>query len=193
MTERPPRPRFTGVDTYIDSKGRYTYRFPSDWLRYEIDPSLEGVMFSPVRSDDPKTWFSSFARLLEIAAVAEDAPLLRGAVNDGIRQLPGAQIEHEYEAAYGNLLKFERVFTFSEGQDVRKRKLWILYVEKWQIVLTYQGESPGEWEYWLPMGNYCLNSFNVPPELWYATDRDLNKPGTPFDADRVRRGRGGAA
>ncbi|HWQ11380.1 MAG TPA: hypothetical protein VNL77_01200 [Roseiflexaceae bacterium] len=192
MTERPPRPRWTGIDTYIDPHGRYTFRFPSDWYRFELDPGVEGVMFSPEPSE-PQTYLSSWIRKLETHVVAEDLPVLRGGVAEGLSQLPGCAVESEQDGTYGNLIKFERVFTFRDGQAVRKRKIWILYVDYWQIVLTYQGSSPEEWEYWLPMGNYAFFHFNIPPELWFATDRDLNKPGEAQAKARVPRGRNGKA
>jgi uncharacterized protein YndB with AHSA1/START domain len=56
-TARPPRPRFIGVDTYCDPHGRFTFRYPTDWHRFELDNGLEGVLFSPER-EDPKTFFA---------------------------------------------------------------------------------------------------------------------------------------
>ena len=44
---------------------------------------------------------------------------------------------------------------------MRKRKQWLLYVDIWLIVLTWQGSSPEEYEYWLPMGNYAFATFNL--------------------------------
>ena len=37
-------------------------------------------------------------------------------------------------------------------------------------VVVFQGETPEEYHYWLPMGNYCFTSFQLPMALWYATD-----------------------
>jgi hypothetical protein len=188
MTERPARPRWTGIDTYVDPHGRFHYRVPLDWHRFELDNGLEGVMFSP-QAENPQTYFSSWARKLDEHIVAEDLPVLRTGVAEGLRQLPECRIESEDEGTYGNLLKFERIFTFRDGDAVRKRKIWILYVDYWQIVLTYQGESPEEWEYWLPMGNYAFMHFTIPQELWFATDRDLTKVSVPQATERVPRGR----
>jgi hypothetical protein len=187
-TARPPRPRFIGVDTYCDPHGRFTFRYPTDWHRFELDHGLEGVLFSPER-EDPKTFFSAWVRQLEAEAVAEDLPLLQKGIADGLAQLPECVIESSSDDTYGNLIKFERIYTFRDGDDVRKRKVWIMYVAQWQIVLTYQGRTPEEWEYWLPMGNYAFALFSIPPELWFATDRDLTKKTGLPKKEKVRRGR----
>lgn len=148
-TERPPRPRFIGVDTYADPHGRFTFRYPSDWYRFALDNGLEGVLFSPER-ENPQTFFSAWVRRLDAEAVAEDLPLLQKGVAEGLAQLPQCVVESSSDDTYGNLIKFERIYTFRDGDDTRKRKVWIMYVAQWQIVLTYQGRTPEEWEYWLP-------------------------------------------
>jgi hypothetical protein len=188
MTERPPRPQWTGVDTYADTKGRFTFRFPINWHRFELDNGLEGVLFSPEQSD-PQTYISAWVKELETSVVLEDEPVLREGVGLGLEQLSESAIESEENSSYGNLLKFERVYTFHDGVATRKRKVWLMFVDRWQIVLTYQGSSPEEYEYWLPMGNYAFFHFIIPPELWFATDRDLNKASPVPEPERVKRGR----
>jgi hypothetical protein len=172
---RPPRPRFTGVDTFSDVHGRYQFRFPTDWARYELDGHPEGVMFSPYPNlESPKTFISAYAVPLEFDVVAEDLGDLAVAVHEGLQQFDGLNVEHEADDALSNLLKFDRTFTFREGEAVRKRHTWILYVGTWQIVFTYQGESVEDYEYWLPMGNTMFFHVKIPDALWFATDRDLN-------------------
>ena len=188
MIERPARPRWTGINTYADAKGRFTYRVPLDWHRFELDNGLDGVMFS-YQAEDPQTYFSSWVRKLDTSVVAEDLPVLRSGVSDGLAQLPETEILSSEEGTYGNMIKFERIFTFRDGGAIRKRRIWILYVDYWQIVLTYQGESPEEWEYWLPVGNYAFMHFTVPEALWFATDRDLTKAATSTKQPRVPRGK----
>ncbi len=173
--DRPPRPRFTGVDTFIDPKGRYQFRFADDWIYYELDGHPEGVMYSPYPNQvTPKTFVSAYATPLEFEVVAEDMADLSAAVQEGLQQFPGLSIEQSADDAYGNLLKFDRTFTFQDGDAVRKRHTWILYVSTWQIVFAYQGESVEDYEYWLPMGNTMFFHVKIPDALWFATDRDLN-------------------
>lgn len=170
MTTRQP-PRFYGVTTYQDPLGRYSFRFPTDWLQFDLE-GRDGIRVAP-RSDDPETWFTAWVVPLEEPAVAEDLETLRAGVADGLARLAECKVESESEIVLGNLIRFERVFTFRDGEAVRKRKFWILYVDKWLIMLTWQGSSEEEFEYWLPMANYAFATFNIPEALWFATDREL--------------------
>ncbi len=172
MAERQP-PRFRGVRVYQDPMGRFTCRYPSDWHQFDLDDNREGVMFSP-EAHDPKTWYSVWVSRLDEAVVAEDLEDLRQGVNEGLSQLAECKVESESEDVLGNLIKFERIFTFREDDAIRKRKFWILYVDKWLMVLTWQGSSPEEYKYWYPMANYFFMTFNLPEVLWFATDRDLS-------------------
>jgi hypothetical protein len=135
-------------------------------------PDREGVMFSPPVGD-PYTSFSAWVSKLDESIVAEDLDDLRAGVNEGLTELPECQVEAGSESVLSNLIKFERVFTFREDGATRKRKVWLLYVDTWLIVLTWQGSSPDEYAYWLPMANYSFATFNLPEALWFATDRDL--------------------
>jgi len=170
MTQRPP-PRFTGVTTYQDPKGRYSLRFPTDWQRYDLE-GREGIRYAP-RTDDPDTWFTAWVSKLEEKVVAEDLDDLKAGVQEGLEQLTDCVVASESDVVLGNLIKFERIFTFRENGAIRKRTVWLLYVDVWLISLTWQGSSEEEYEYWLPMANYAYATFNLPEALWFATDRDL--------------------
>jgi hypothetical protein len=172
MTKRPG-PRFTGVRTHIDPRGRFTFRYPTHWHSFELEEDRDGVMYSPA-ANNPQTYFAAWVTQLEDSVVAEDFDDLLAGIADGLNSLPGVEIEEQSNDFFGNLLKFERILTFDDNGTRRKRRVWLLYVDIWQIVLTYQGETPEEYDYWISMGNYCFNSFNLPQELWFATDRELN-------------------
>jgi len=172
---RPPRPQFTGVDTFVDGQGRYQFRFAADWAKYELEGHPEGVLFSPYPSlASPKTFVSAYAEPLEFEVVAEDLRDLSDAVRAGLEQFDALTIEHQADDSFGNLLKVDRTFSFREGEAVRKRHTWILYVGQWQIVFAYQGESIEDYDYWLPMGNTMFFHIQIPESFWFATDRDLN-------------------
>ena len=183
MTTKRPGPKFTGVDTYRDPQGRFFFRFPSDWHRYELQDGREGVLFSP-QAANPQTWFAAWAEDLKEHVVAEDLNVLRKGVDQGLSELKNVQVESASDVTMGNLIKFERIFTFEDNGQTRKWKQWLLYVDHWLMVVTYQGENPEEWEYWLPMGNYSFAFFNFPEALWFMVDRDLAaqraKDQTPF-------------
>src|SRR4051794_16582345 len=171
MTNRQP-PRFYGVRTYQDPIGRFTFRYPTGWYDYELEDNRQGIMYSP-EATDPQTWFAVWSTELDEHAVAEDVDLLREGVDEGLAQLPESNVEQASEEVLGNLIKFERIYTFLEGDVRRKRKVFILYVQRWLLVFTWQGENEEEYDYWFPLGNYSFNTLNLAPELWFATDRDL--------------------
>lgn len=170
MVERQP-PRFRGVTTFQDRLGRFSFRYPTDWYRYDLE-GRDGIRVVPI-AEDPDTWFTAWVVPLDQAAVAEDLEDLKLGLTEGLNQLEECQVVSESDITLGNLIKFEREFTFREDGVVRKRKFWILYVDKWQIMLTWQGRNEDEFEYWLPMANYAFATFNLPEALWFATDRDL--------------------
>lgn len=179
MTDRPA-PRFTGVDTYIDPQGRFNFRYPSDWHRFALRDNREGVMVSP-EAENPQTWFSVWITDLKEKVVAEDLKLLRKSVNEGIQQLTDAQIEFSKDDALGNLVKFERIFTFKDGETTRKWRQWLMYVDHWLMVVTYQGATPEEYDHWYNMVNYSFAMFNLPEALWFAVDRDLTGQKKPVE------------
>ncbi|MBA3943254.1 MAG: hypothetical protein H0X37_01675 [Herpetosiphonaceae bacterium] len=172
MRERRPA-HFIGVRTYEDPKGRFYFRYPTDWAEFELDDNREGIMYVP-EAEDLVTNFSAWVSELDHPVVAEDLEDLRQGVDAGLASLTECNVEAESQDALGNLVKFERIFTFHEGDAIRKRKLWILYVDKWLIVLTFQGYSEEAYDHWLAMANYSFDTFNIPAELWFSVDRDLS-------------------
>jgi hypothetical protein len=172
MTERPP-PRYYGVTTYRDPLGRFSFQYPTTWHRFELEDQREGLMVSP-EAENPQTWFSVWISKLDFNVVAEDLEDLKSGVEEGLLKLPDCNIESATDDALSNLLKFERIYTFRDGGVTRKRKVWLLYVDTWLMVVTYQGATEEEYAYWLPMGNYSFFRFDLPQTLWFATDRDLS-------------------
>lgn len=170
MSTRQP-PRFSGVETYADRMGRFNFRFPTTWERFDIE-GREGALFAP-NPQDMDTHIAAWVIELEHPVVAEDLETLHDGVAEGIAQLSDAQVEEANDNVYGNLVKFERVLTFRQGENRIKRKFWLHYVDKWLMSLTWQGSSPDEYEYWLAMANYSFATFNIPNELWFNVDPDL--------------------
>lgn len=170
--ERPYPPRFRGVTTYRDPMGRFAFRYPSDWNSFELADDREGTLFSP-EDEPPATYFAAWIGKLDEHVVAEDMETLREGIEEGLAQLPEYSNEESHDDTYGNLVKFERIYTFRDGDTIRKRRVWMMYIDVWQLVLVFQGANPDEYKYWLPMGNYSFSTFELPQELWFATDRDL--------------------
>jgi hypothetical protein len=170
--ERENPPRFRGVTTHRDPLGRFSFRYPSTWNQFDLTEDREGVLFSP-ESSEPATYFAAWVSELPEHVVAEDASVLAAGVAEGLSELDSCTVLESRDDVLSNLVKFERIYTFSENGSVRKRRVWMLYVDTWQIVLVYQGSSPEEYDYWISMGNYAFSTFELPQELWFATDRDL--------------------
>lgn len=170
MTARQP-PQFSGVDTYQDPLGRFSFRFPTHWHRFDLE-GREGVMYRPMLEDE-HTSLTAWVSRLEHAVVAEDLADLRTGIGEGLATLPGCHVEAESEVVLGNLIKFERIYTYLDQGIRRKRKVWIMYVDTWLMVLAWQGRDEEEYEYWLAMVNYTFHFFTIPEALWFATDRDL--------------------
>ena len=134
-------------------------------------------MFSP-QAEDPQTWFSIWAARMPDPILAEDLDVLREGVNEGLRQLNSLHVLFESEDAFGDLCRFERIYTFQDGELTPKRRVWILYVYTWQFVLMAQGASAEEYQYWYPMLSDFFDTFDLAPELWFAANRELiERPG----------------
>ncbi len=199
MTQRDT-PKFTGISTYRDPLGRFSIRYPSDWNMFEIRegvparrgklrkarvanskrlateanplPVREGIGFSP-DPEDTHTAFTMWVSPLAEAVVAEDFAELRQGVDAGLEALEDCQVESADDDILSNLIKFERIYTFREGGETRKRKQWLLYVDTWLMCLTWQGSSPETYSYWLAMANQSFLTFELPHGLWFAVDREL--------------------
>jgi hypothetical protein len=173
MSDERPGPFFTSLHQYRDKLGRFSIRIPGDWEEFDLEDDREGVLFSP-QKDAPSTYVAVWVSQLDGEhVVAEDLDVLREGVEEGLQQLDGIDIIDSKDDAISNLIKFERTYEFNEGDVRRKRRVWMLYVDTWSMVVIYQGETPAEYDYWLPMGNYSLGTFNIPEALWFATDREL--------------------
>ena len=147
---RTGRPRFTGVHTYDDPQGRFQFRYPWDWEESELDDDLDGVIVRP-EVDEDATYVAIWAKALETSVVAEDLPELKSGFDQGLLQLPDAEILKAEENTYNNIVKVEREFTFTEDGHTRKRRAWALYADYWQFLVVFQGATVEEYEYWLPM------------------------------------------
>jgi len=175
QTPRTDPPRFRGIRTYRDPLGRFSLRHPSDWHRAELADGRDGVFLSP-EAHECGTHAALWVAPLDVHVVAEDLEVLSAGVEKGMSGLSDLTVTASHDGVYGNLLKLERCYTFSQDGAVRQRRAWTLYVDTWQFVLLWQGRTPEDYYYWLPMANYVFTSFELPESLWFATDRDLAGP-----------------
>jgi hypothetical protein len=180
-TERTELPQFTGINSFHDHLGRYEFRYPWDWIESELEDDREGVILRPV-DEDQNTYFAVWVNELEVTVVADDLPDLREGFEAGLKELDAIDIEKANDENYNNIVKIERIFTFNQDGQIRKRRVWALYADRWQFLVVYQGSTIEEYEYWLPMGNYCFTAFKLPQALWFATDPSVSgAPKPPED------------
>jgi hypothetical protein len=151
--------------------GRYLFRYPSDWHQHELADGRDGILCSP-EAENPQTWFAVWATPLQDIVTADDLPILREGVDEGLYQLSGFRLDSAAERLFGNLIRIERIYTFQENGSTRQRKAWLFYVYKWAFTLVAQGETPEEYEHWSMMLNDCFDEFDLAPTLWFASDPD---------------------
>lgn len=140
----------------------------------EAIAAQEGLGFAPDPSD-PFTVFTVWASSLGENVAADDLDVLRAGVDEGLQLLPASQVETAAEIVLGNLMRFERIYSFREGDAVRRRKQWLVYVDQWLICLTWQGATPAAYDFWFAMANQSFLTFELPEALWYSADRDLSR------------------
>ena len=84
-------PKFTGVRTHRDEKGRYSVRFATDWQWFTIDEPIgdpdgvrrEGIGAAPDAAD-PSSALTMWVTPLETSVTVEDLADLREGVDQGL-------------------------------------------------------------------------------------------------------------
>lgn len=169
-------PKYTGIRTYRDPQGLFMFRYPSAWHLHDLADGRNGIMVSP--QQDPKTWFAAWSVQLQDAVTAEDMEILREGIEEGLWQFSNLDIESTSDDTFENLIRFQRTYTFELDGVTRKRRARMLYVYRWLIVMLAEGETVAEYDYWHLMLHDCFDSFDLAPELWFASKRELFTPGS---------------
>jgi hypothetical protein len=153
-------PAFEGLILEQNEEWRYHFWYPKGWHRYDLTGDKTGVLCSP-NAQNPTTYFSVETSRLPVAARLEDVEVLRQGIEEGLSSLPGFSLESADESSSGARLTFERVFTFRDGDVVRKRRIRLVYVGATLYSLIAQGEDEHAYTYWLSMLNYCYHTFEL--------------------------------
>ena len=141
---------FTGMYTHIDKTGGYALVMPTDWHKLPLKKGIKGMFFSPY-ADDINTSLLAQKKKLKFKIETGDLLLLREGFEEGIKALPGVEIE-SIEASYSDTINvFDARFTFMEGDVRRKRWVRNIYWGEAQLILTAQGRTVEDFDYWLPM------------------------------------------
>lgn len=144
-----PEPIYRGMKQYNDPAGIALW-LPNDWFQFNLQEGHKGVLFSPY-PDDINTGILAEKRRLTVNVNMKDLPALREGFMNGIKALPGVEIESENEYLAKGLSFFEVRFTFLEGDIRRKRWIRNIYWGKNNYLLIAQGRTPEDFEHWLPM------------------------------------------
>jgi len=144
------KPAYVGMKMYHDDKGGYGVWVPSDWTQLKLRRHHRGFMFSPYK-DDINTSFLVEKRRLKVSVTREDMDVLREGFHQGIKELPGVEIESQEETLSESVNLFEARFTFLEGENRRKRWVRNIYWGDGQLIMIAQGRTVEDFEYWLPM------------------------------------------
>lgn len=150
MAEERPGPRYEGVTRFTAKKDGYALWLPSGWHRFGMGKGHHGVIFSPYE-DDLDTSFSAEKRTLRYKTTRNDLPTLREGFSNGLRSLPGVQIESEDDVVEAKIMALDARLTFLEGEQRRKRWVRVIYAGEAQLTLIAQGRTAEDFDYWLPM------------------------------------------
>jgi hypothetical protein len=168
MSDTTSGPVFTGLVVHRDLRYRYSFLMPEGWHDLELDTQEgRGRIFTP-DPDDVGTSLSVEARDLGTTITGDDLPVLRAGLEGGLDGLRDLTIEKREDYAIGQLVGFEYWFTFREGAGgpLRKRWLRLAYQGQTQVRIIAQGASPEAFEYWLPLFNQAIRTFQFAD--WWA-------------------------
>jgi hypothetical protein len=161
LTDIPTNgPAFEGLILEQNEAWRYHFWYPKGWHRYDLAGEKEGVLCSP-DAQDPATYFSVETQRLPVVTRPEDVDVLCQGIEEGLSSLPGLHVESADQSSSGARLVFERVFTFQEGDTVRKRRIRLVYVGATLYSLIAQGKDEHAYAHWLSMLNYCYLTFDL--------------------------------
>lgn len=154
------QPAYTGVTCHTDKKLGFTIWVPSDWTQIKLKRNHRGFLFSPY-ADDINTSILFEKHTLKVTVTQEDADILREEFHKDIRSLPGIEIESLEESLSKTVNVFDARFTFSEGENRRKRWVRNIYWGEGQLVIVAQGRTPEDFDYWLPMFYNAITTTQV--------------------------------
>ena len=144
------QPAYVGVSLHHDDKGGYGVWVPSDWTQIKLRRHHRGMLFSPYK-DDINTSFLVEKRRLKFSVTPEDMDALREGFTNGIKELPGVEIESQDETLSETVNLFEARFTFLESEIRRKRWVRNIYWGEGQLIMIAQGRTVEDFDFWLPM------------------------------------------
>jgi hypothetical protein len=147
---RGTTPVYTGMRNYVAEQLGFKIWVPSDWHEFEMEKGHKGIVFAPY-ADDFNTCLSAEKIKLKYVIKEADVPVLREGFQNGMKALPGVEIEKFDESLTDPIYLFDARFTFLDGDVRRKRWVRNVYWGNGQLVLIAQGKDVADFDYWEPM------------------------------------------
>ena len=179
------RPAFHGLVAYRHLGLRFSFLYPNDWHRLDLDRAAGGGTVCYPDPADRATSLLAQGRRLRLRAVPEDLPQLHAGFLEGLRALPGLEIERESASATGALLDLQARHTYLAGPETRKRWVRLLYQDRLQISISAEGASPAAFDHWLPMFTTVMHTVRFGDWWAEATGTSWRRSlETPPEAER---------
>ncbi len=158
--EHQGNPKYTGMFMYVDPELAFGIWLPTGWTKFDMKKGHHGVIFSPYPDHFDTSFTAEFHRL-KFSVTNDDLPLLQEAFEEGIKSLPGVEVDEFIYTPTATLITLEAKFSFLEGENRRKRWVRNIYWGNGQLVFIAQGATVKEYEYWLPMFFNTMVTFQV--------------------------------
>jgi hypothetical protein len=157
---KDPRRVLTGLRIHRDVNWNYSFWRPRGWHRFDMSDQY-GFIYSP--GPDSRTGFyvavQDLSDALEEPISAEDLPVLREGIIEGLQALADCEILEEKEIAKGFAVGFEYLITFTLDGETVKRRMRLLYNDRQQYTLYGQGVPPYEYEVFHDTFEFIYSTF----------------------------------
>lgn len=170
--EKRQKPKFHGTTAYNDPDGAFIFIYSADWRQFSLPEGMDGILVAP-EADNPQTWLSIWKSNLPEPVRGGDVEILREALQQALAELEDFNLASSSEEVIADMIKLEREFTFRQDGQTRRRKMWVLYANRTQVSIAYQGASEEDYQHWLAMANYSFHTLKLPDKIWYAPEKDL--------------------
>jgi hypothetical protein len=165
-----PAATFEGIQIYLDPDELFKFRYALNWDVWEMPEHPGGRLVSPPHTAGA-VWLAAWKQDLGSAILPEDVDTLRAGLEEGLRQLgENVLVSRAQDEWIGNLLRFERVFSFERGGESFQRRQWVVFADHYQIVLIYHAPA-SDYEHWLAMANYTFFTFEIPEFVYFNAEQ----------------------
>ncbi len=174
-TQPETPPVVSGLALHKDRYLGFSLFYPSAWHQFQWLDGRRGVLYGPIYNDN-STIFAVAVQDLGIVVNKRDLKDLHVGFIAGIGRLAGSRIESQRQWQSGPQIGMEAHYTFSEGDDTRKRWVRVLYQDTRQFTVTAQGATVEEFDKWLSTFQAALSNFRIYAAPQYKQRRPTAAP-----------------